>query len=471
MAAAFAVLIAILFFNYLTFNSKQIEVDPVDEIAISSDALERFAGSIKFETISFQDEADFKAQPFIDLHAYLAEAFPLIDSLLKKEVVGYSLLYTIEGRQAGLPPVVLMSHLDVVPVDMATIDGWEAPPFSGAVKDGKIYGRGTMDDKVSVLAIMEAVEMKLQSGWQPERTIYLAFGHDEEIGGEKGAKVMAEMIAARGPKPLFVVDEGGYVAGTGMVPGLEKPLAVINIAEKGYLSFELTITTKGGHSSAPPADNTIGSLASAITKLESNQFPYRMIDPVKWQIEHVGPEMPFVQKLVFANHWLFGDLILAGLTARTTTAPTMFNGGVKDNVIPSQAKAVVNFRILQGDNVEDVRKHIIKVIDDERITLKTVSNVNEPSAISSIESAAYKAIEKSAKQVVPGAVVSPGLVGGGTDAKHYEGIAENSYRFFPVRITPDNMTGFHGINEHLLVDNYYEIIRYYFQLMENIDNM
>jgi carboxypeptidase PM20D1 len=468
LLAVLGIMLAVLFFNYFTFNSKQISVESIPILKIEEAALARFSKSITFSTISYKYESPIDTAEFLGLHDHLATSFPLCDSLLEKELIGFSLLYKWKGSDESLAPIVLMSHMDVVPVDAATLADWEAAPFSGIVKNGKIYGRGTMDDKISVMAIMEAVEMHLAAGFVPKQTIYLAFGHDEEIGGENGAGLIAKKLGAEGIKPAFVLDEGGFLA-DGMVPGMEKTLAMINIAEKGYVSYELQLTTPGGHASAPPADNTVGSMAKAITRLEENQFAVRMVDPVKYQIEHVGPEMPFIQKLVFANTWLFGKPLLAALTSRTTTAPTIFNSGVKDNVIPTTATAVVNFRILQGQTVEDVRKHIVETIADDRITVKIATNANEPSEISDITSLGYKSIEKTVHQVIPDPVVSPGLLGGGTDTKHWEGIAENAYRFFPIRISKDNVTGFHGINEHITVENYYETIRFYHQMIVNLN--
>jgi carboxypeptidase PM20D1 len=461
-------LVLFILVKTFTFTATTVAVAPIAPLEVSDEALHRLQKAVQFKTISYSYTTPHDSVEFAGLHQHLASAFPLVDSLLEKKPIQYSLLYKWTGSDNSLKPVLLMSHLDVVPVDDGTLSNWEAPPFSGEIKDGIIYGRGTMDDKVSVLAILEAVEASLRAGLKPKRTIYLAFGHDEEIGGDQGAASIAKYLQEQGVKLECVIDEGGYVA-EGMVPGLAKPLAIINVAEKGYVSFELTITTKGGHSSMPPADNTIGSLATAITKLESNQFPYKSIPVIDRQIEIIGPHLPFVQKMAFANTWLFGSKILEGLNAHTTTAPTIIKGGVKDNVIPTSASVVVNFRVMTGETTEEILKHIIETINDERITIKSISNRNEPSPVSDYESAGYKIIEKTISQLFPDAIVTPGLISGGTDTKHYEPISENAYRFFPIRINAANMTGFHGINEHLAVSNYKEIVQFYYQLIQNLN--
>jgi len=469
LGLALLLLIAVLLFNTFTFSSKQISVEPIAKVEISDRAIQRFQGAIKFPTISHTDRSKIDSIPFINLHAYLAEQFPLIDSLLVKRQFGYSLLYEWKGTDSSVQPVVIMSHMDVVPVDMASIEDWEAPPFSGLLKNGKIYGRGTLDDKVTMMATMEAVEMHLKNGTQPKQTIYLSFGHDEEIGGEQGAKAIATWMKENGIKPAFVLDEGGFIA-DGTLVGMEGNMAIINVAEKGYVSYKLTIRTNGGHSSSPPADNTIGSLATAITKLEKNQFKPRMVSPVSEQISFTGPEMPFMIKMAMANTWLTGGMILEQLNAKTSTAPTMIEGGVKDNVIPTEASVVVNFRILQGETTDDVYKHIVDVVNDSRITIKLHegANANNPSEVSEIRSEGYNVIEKTIKQIASDVIVVPGLIAGGTDAKHFIGIADNAYRFFPMRLHAGNMTGVHGKNEHMTVENYKEIVQFIHQFVINL---
>jgi carboxypeptidase PM20D1 len=468
LAVGVLALVLFILVKTFAFTTTTITVAPVAPLEVSDEALLRLQKAIQFKTVSYSYTTPHDSVEFAGLHQHLASAFPLVHSQLEKKTIQYSLLYKWAGSDNSLKPILLMSHLDVVPVDDGTLSDWEAPPFSGEIKNGIIYGRGTMDDKVSVLAILEAVEASLRAGLKPKRTIYLAFGHDEEIGGDQGAASIAKYLQEQGVTLECVIDEGGYVA-EGMVPGFAKPMAIINVAEKGYVSFELTITTKGGHSSTPPADNTIGSLAKAITKLESNQFPYKSIPVIDRQIEIIGPHLPFFEKMAFANTWLFGSKILEALNTHTTTAPTIIKGGVKDNVIPTSASVVVNFRVMTGETTEEILKHIVETVNDDRITVKSISNRNEPSPVADYESASYKIIEKTVLQLFPDAIVTPGLVSGGTDTKHYEPISENAYRFFPIRINAGNMTGFHGINEHLPVSNYKEIVQFYYQLIQNLN--
>ena len=467
--SAFAILFVILIINTISLKPKKIIVDEVEKLEISEDAINRFSGAIKFMTISSGNDSDNYTEEFLKLHEYLESVFPNIHSNLEKKVFNQSLLFKWQGLNNDLKPGLLMSHLDVVPVDNSTLKEWEAPPFSGEVKNGVIYGRGTLDDKVSVMGIMEAVESLINNGFKPIRTIYLAFGHDEEIGGNNGAGAIAKYLSDNNINLEFVLDEGGFVAEQ-MVDGINKPMAIINVAEKGYVSYKLTIKTQGGHSSAPPKDNTIGSLATAITKLESNQFKPRMIPLLNTQIETVGAELPFFEKMIFANKWLFKNIILEGFNAKTTIAPTIISGGVKDNVIPTTASVVVNFRIMTGDQPDEIKKHIINTIDDSRILVEEINPPNLPSPVSDFNSESFKLIEKTILQIIPDAITTPGLVGGGTDTKHYQKVSDNAYRFYPIRVNESNITGLHGINERMSIDNYKEIVQFAYQFLINLNN-
>lgn len=467
LLAIFLVLIAVLLFNTLRMQSQQVAAEPLAWPEITNAAYERLAGAIRFKTISFSEEIPPDSAAFFGFHRYLEENFPRVHQNLERTKIStYSLLYKWEGSDASKKPLILLSHQDVVPVDKPTLDTWEAGPFEGKITDTHIIGRGTMDDKGTLVAALESVEMLLAEGFRPQRTLYLAFGHDEEVGGARGAKKIADYLKNKGVEALMTVDEGGFLA-DGMVPGLDGTVAIVNTAEKGYASFRLIVETKGGHSSAPPEENTIGILAQAIVDLENNQLPYKMVAPIDAQLQALGPELPFAQRIAMANPWLFGGMILKGLNAHTTTAPTIVEGGMKSNVIPTQAEATVNFRILPGETVESVEQHIRNTVHDT-IRIEPVGFLVNPSRASSTESESYKVLQKTIRGLFEDTPVIPGLVGGGTDARYFYDISEDVYRFYPLRISPRNMGGFHGIDEKIAKSNYDEMIGFTYHLIRNL---
>jgi carboxypeptidase PM20D1 len=242
---------------------------------------------------------------------------------------------------------------------------------------------------------------------------------------------------------------------------------MVNLAEKGYASFRLIVETRGGHSSQPPPDNTIGMLARAIVELENNQLPYKLVKPIDYQFEYMGAELPFFKKMAFANPWLFKKPILQALNAHTTTAPTIIQGGVKSNVIPTVAEATVNFRILPGESIETVQAHIQQTVG-EKIRVEPVGFLTNPSPVSGIESTLFKDLEITIRSVFPDAIVVPGLVGGGTDARYFYDISEEVYRFYPIRINSESMTRFHGIDEKISKENYRELIEFSYQLIRKV---
>ena len=465
---ALVVIAAILLFNTLRLSSKQVEAEPLEKITFSDQVYQNLSKAITYQTISFSEEAIPDSAAFFGFHRFLAETYPLTHAKLSLEKINtYSLLYKWEGSDPSKKPIILMSHQDVVPVDQPTLEAWEAAPFEGKITDTHIIGRGTMDDKGTLIAVLEAVEKLLSENYVPTRTIYIASGHDEEVGGANGAAKIAAHMKAQGVEAAMAIDEGGYIA-ENMIPGVTAPVAIINLAEKGFASFRLIVETNGGHSSAPPRENTIGILAQAIVDLENNQLPYKLVPPIDSQLEYMGPELPFLTRIAFANPWLFKKQLLEGLNAHTTTAPTIIDGGVKNNVIPTVAEATINFRILPGETIESVQAHIESIVS-EKVRVEPVGFLTNPSPVSSVDSESYKTLEKTIRGLYPGTVVVPGLVGGGTDGRYFYDIAEDVYRFYPMRITPESMTRFHGIDEKISKDNYLEILEFSYHLIKNFN--
>lgn len=468
LGIALLILLAILLFNTFTLKSKQVAAEAIDAVELPADIYENLSGAIQFKTVSYSEDAIPDSTAFYGFHRYLDTIFPLIRENLSLEKIGeYSLLYTWQGSDSSLKPMILMSHMDVVPVDEPTIDQWEAGPFSGAITDSEIIGRGTLDDKGTLVGVMEAVEKLLEENFKPKRTVYLAFGHDEEVGGPNGAKAIADHLKAKGVQAAITMDEGGFLA-ENLVPGIDGDVAIINLAEKGFASFRLIVETSGGHSSAPPEENTIGMLAQAIVDLEDNQRPYKLVSPVDYQLEYMGPELPFMQRVAFANPWLFKKPILEALNSHTTTAPTIIEGGVKNNVIPTVAEATINFRILPGETIESVQAHIEATISD-KVRVEPVGFLTNPSPTSSVESENFKILQQTIRDMYPESIVVPGLVGGGTDARYFYDISDDVYRFYPIRLGPDSMSRFHGIDEKISKENYKEIIEFSYHLIKRFN--
>jgi carboxypeptidase PM20D1 len=323
------------------------------------------------------------------------------------------------------------------------------------------------------VGVLEAIEMLLREGFRPARTVYLAYGHDEEVGGTEGAKEIAALLQHRGVELEMVLDEGGVVA-NGVLSGVSKPVALVGIAEKGFVSLELSVRQAGGHSSMPPAQSSVGILSAAIARLEQNQMPARLEQPTRQLFERIGSEFPLAQRAVFANLWLTRALVLQKLEGspttnamvRTTTAPTIFQAGEKENVLPSQARAVVNFRILPGDNVDDVIDHARRVVNDDRVEIRAAAGFSaEPSTVSGTESASFRKLERAILSTNPDAIVAPYLVVVVTDSRHYAKLTGNIFRFQPVRVSSDDLERMHGSDERIAVSEYGQAIRAYREIL------
>ena len=474
VAAIAVILLVIAVFRATTvFENNQYQVtEPLTPITLDESAvINRFSQALQIPTISYDDKSKLDDDAFQTFHQHLAQSFPLVHAKTQlTKFNNYSMVYLLKGQNAQLKPALFMGHMDVVPVDEQTKDQWLQPPFSGKVVDGVIWGRGAIDDKVSVLALMESMERYLTQEKVPQRDIYFAFGHDEEVGGE-GAKAIAKYFLEQNIQFEFILDEGGVIT-DGIIPGATQPIALIGVAEKGIVNFRLTVKGKGGHSSQPPAHTAAGILARAIVNVENNPFDARL-DFFDLMLNNIGYSMPLSKRLPLANLWLFEPLVLSTLlkspstaaSARTTTAVTMLQGSTKSNVLPTIATAVVNFRILPGDTVDSIQAHLEQVIDDPRVILST-ELANEASAVSPTDSVGFKLIESSIRRLDDNVLVTPYLVLGATDSRHFQALSDNIYRFMMVSLDPDTLKQFHGLNEQITVKNYLNAIQFYYTMLE-----
>jgi carboxypeptidase PM20D1 len=462
----------------LTRPSRQLVVPPVQPVAVDARAAaDRLAAAVRIPTVSVESGKVAEPAQFLKLHQHLADSFPKLHAALRREVIGdYSLLYTWPGRNAQAPAVMLMAHQDVVPIAPGTEKAWQGDPFSGEIRDGFVWGRGAWDDKGSLMAILEAVELLVSQGFVPARTIHLAFGHDEEVGGRHGAARIAERIRERGSRLAMVLDEGMLIT-DGMIDGLSAPAAIIGVAEKGTLTLRLTATGEPGHSSMPPARTAIGTLARAVARVEANPLPARLSGLPREMFETLAPEMSGVNGLLLSNLWLFEPVVRqvmqkkpnTNTVLRTTTAPTVLSAGNKENVLPGEAVALFNFRLLPGDSIAGVIAHVSAAVDDPSIRIEALPGGTEPSPVSASGAAGYQAIARTLRELSPTLVVAPGLMIAATDSRHFADIADNVYRFMPVRARAEDLARFHGTNERMSVANYAQIIQFYHRLIGNLD--
>jgi carboxypeptidase PM20D1 len=425
-------------------------------------AADNLAQALRFKTISHQDASKTDKAAFLALHQFLRDTYPKSFAQLNVEIINeLSLLLIWQGADESLEPILFTAHMDVVPIEPGTEDGWKHPPFEGVIDGGVIYGRGALDDKVGVISLLESSEKLLAEGYQPNRTVVFAFGHDEEVSGPNGAARIAERLKELDLYFTWMIDEGGSIM-TDHPTLPNRNVAVINVAEKAYYTLRLTATGEGGHSSTPPAHTSVGKLASALSRIENNPFESRLEEPIKSMLETFSPHLEFLDRMALSNLWLTGSLVVGVMEesragnaqVRTTTAVTMFNGGVKENVVPQTAEAVVNFRLLPGDTTEMVLNRIIELVDDPDITIEPIRKEPATPPVADMNGGGYAVISKAVKTVYPEAVVVPSLLSGATDVRHYVDLADNHYRFHGVATQMADMSGVHGTDEKVGVESF-----------------
>lgn len=478
--AAFVLLAAVLLVNTLRKGSRQLDVQPVAELKVDSMAVaQRLGEAVRYRTIASRSDPLRNADQFEQLHAMLQAQYPAAHAVLKRETVGeLSLLYTWQGTDPALQPIMLMAHQDVVPVSPGSGAQWDVDAFSGTVQDGFVWGRGAWDDKGNLIAQMEAIEMLAASGFQPERTIYLAYGADEEVAGDRGAARIAALLKERGIRLSFVIDEGLLIT-DGIMPGTSKPVALIGIAEKGFLSVVVKLPATPGHSSMPPPAGTggIAMMSAALQSVDDDQMPGAIRGIAAEMLATVAPEMNLPLRVAMSNLWLFGPIVQKQLEAgastnallRTTTALTMVHAGNADNVMPGQVEATVNYRMLPGDSaggmIERLKGQVARSVGHTQFEVVALPGASEASTISPTESQPYQLINRTVREVFPGTVVAPGLMIGATDSRHFSGVSDHVFRFSPVRAKAEDLARFHGSNERISVDNLAELIRFYHRLL------
>lgn len=424
-------------------------------------AADNLSRAIQIKTISNEDESKVDWSEFQRFHEFLKEAYPLIHSTMEVEDVSKaSLLFKWQGSDDSLEPIAFLSHQDVVPVTPGTEGDWEHPPFEG-FNDGEfIWGRGALDMKNHLICLMESIETLLEEGYQPKRTVYLCFGHNEEIvaGSGNGAHELAKTLESRGVHLDSVIDEGGAMLSAKVKGLLDANLTGVGVAEKGYADFEITVKAKGGHSSQPPEHTAIGILSEKVLKLEKHQFKSKMLPFVYNLFSDIGKRTSYLGRIVFCNLWLLKPLVLkvmskippAASLVRTTTAVTMAKGSPAANVLPQKASVTVNFRIMPGQTIEDVRQHIEKLVGGENVEIRFIKG-KEPSLVSPTNTRSFETLSRLAVAIDSKNIVAPYLVMGGTDAYNYENVCENIYRFAPFTIDTALLLTTHSTNERIPV--------------------
>lgn len=449
---------------------------PLAKVEVDIDrAVANISAAVRYKTISHQSREMLDMVAFGGFLSWLEATYPKVHATMDRQMANdLTPIYKWQGRNADLKPVLLTGHYDVVPVPQGEVAQWQHAPFQGVIDAGFVWGRGTIDDKIAVIGLLEAAESLIALGFQPEQTIYFVFGHDEEVGGENGAGAAVKMLAEQGVSFAWSLDEGSMVL-DGVLPGLSRPIASINVAEKGYVTLNIVARASGGHSSLPPRETAVGTLAAALETLLENPVPGGLTDTTADFFDAIGPDFGFVQKMMFANRWLFGPVlesVLSGSAAsnammRTTTAPTMLSASIKENVLPTEATATVNFRIHPRDTAESVKAYVTALIDDPRIKVTQRGEQTEPSPVSRHDAPGFELLAQATLATFGDVILVPGLTVAGTDSKHFLKVSDNSYRFNPVTFGPEDLSRIHGINERVSIADLGRAVGFYTQIMQN----
>ena len=423
---------------------------PVDAAA----AAERLARLVRIPTVSSRDPDQVDEAAFARFRDELTALYPRLHATLEREVLGTGALLYRWASGSDAQPLVLMAHYDVVPVEGQS---WHDDPFSGRITDGLVHGRGALDDKGSLVAVAEAVESLLAEGTVPPRDVYLSFGHDEEVFGT-GAPLAVAALTARGVRPWAVLDEGGAVV-SGVFPGVDGPIAVVGLAEKGMLDLELTTADAGGHASAPVRGGATARLARAVLRLDDDPFPARLDDVGLQMVDTVGRQARGVHRAVFAHAAVLRPVLARVLArssrqgnalVRTTVAITQLEGSPAPNVLATRARAHANIRIALGETVASAAEHVRRVVNDPSVALRVVHG-NDPSPVSRTDHEPWALVSRAVSAVYPDATVTPYVMVQASDARHFAQISDSVYRFMPFDLGAEELATIHAADERLSI--------------------
>jgi carboxypeptidase PM20D1 len=454
-AAACGAAVSVAARRVARFRPPEVSPEPADLDGLDAGAAAgRLAELVGIPTISSREPAEVDSAAFETFRRRLVELYPHTHRVLDREVLGDGALLYRWSSGSAEQPMVLMAHYDVVPV---AGQAWSREPFSGAIEDGVVHGRGAIDDKGALVAILEAVESLVAAGFTPARDVYLSFGNDEEVAGV-GAELAVDALTARGVRPWAVLDEGGAVV-SGVFPGVPGSTAVIGLAEKGLLDVELVTTDPGGHASAPVRGGAPARLARAILRIEDNPFPARLHDVVLGMVDALGRHAPTGYRAVFAHaRYLRPALALvlsqasreANALVRTTVAITELEGSRARNVLATRARAHANIRIALGETVRSTVDRLHRVIDDPGVDLRVLSG-NDPSPVSRADNRAFALVSSAVRSVYPDAAVAPYVMVQASDARHFSRVCDSVYRFMPFDLTKEELAALHAADERISV--------------------
>ncbi|MDL2236760.1 M20/M25/M40 family metallo-hydrolase [Christensenellaceae bacterium OttesenSCG-928-K19] len=468
VAVAIVVFVVVLVARTAMAKPPKSKMRPVEEGVDAQSAALHLSEIVKFKTISYADRSAMDWGEFDRLHDYLEKAYPHIHARLAKETTDMRfLIYHLEGSNPSLAPIALLAHQDVVPADEGE---WSVPPFGGEIRDDYVYGRGTMDMKGQLIAVMESVESLLAEGFCPARGIYLLFGADEEPMGEYGAGRVSKLLEERGIRLHFVLDEGcGMQDGKAM--GVDGDVALVGLCEKGIMNLRFTARGHAGHASMPPTKTPVGELARAVEKIEKNQMKPEFNSAANAMFTTLTPYMNSKFKFLFANKWLFGELLKRMLTKkpamaallRTTFAPTQLAGSNAPNVLAGKAEAVFNIRLAPGQTEDDVYAHVDHLTGGmERETVYYCP----PSPVSGVDTQAYREVSAAVCDAFPEmAAVAPGMMIAATDSRYYYNICDNVFRFIPFPAAKEDMRRVHGRDERMQIESLGRGIAFYKHLI------